>query len=80
MDKNSSSEADSHSAGKEIPPPFMKYKINYRVHKSPPLEPILSQMHPVHFFHLISVRYILISFSHLHLGLPSRLVPTSFPV
>jgi len=52
--------------------------VHYRVHKSPPLIPVLRQMHPVHTFYPISIRSILI-YSHLYLGLPSGLFPLGFP-
>jgi hypothetical protein len=51
---------------------FTEPKVNYRVHKSPPLARILSSTyHPT----LIS---ILILFFHLCLHLPSGLFPSSF--
>jgi hypothetical protein len=45
-------------------------KVHYRIHKSPPLIPILSQ---------ISLRSIPILSTHLRLGLPSGLFPSDFP-
>jgi hypothetical protein len=52
-----------------------KSRVHYRVHRSPPLVPILSQIDPVP---TIS-RSIFILSTHLRLGLPSGLSPSGFP-
>jgi len=43
----SASEADSRSAGQEIPHRLQNPKVRYRVHKGTPLDPIPSQMNPI---------------------------------
>jgi hypothetical protein len=55
-----------------------KPKVHYRVHKSPPLIPILSQIDPVHTIPSY-LRCILILMTHLRLGLPIGLFPSGSP-
>jgi hypothetical protein len=54
-------------------------KAHYRVHKSPPLVPILSQINPPHttpsYLSTINFTFII----HLYLGFPSDLFPSGFP-
>jgi hypothetical protein len=67
--------------------PFRKFpailwnpKVHYRVHKSPPLVPILSHIDSVHTIpSYLSKRSILILSTHLRLGLPSGIFPSGFP-
>jgi hypothetical protein len=53
--------------------------VRYRIDKSCPSVPILSQINPVHTIHPTSPRSILILSTHLRLGLPSGLFPSGFP-
>jgi hypothetical protein len=65
--------------------PFRKFrsilrspKVHRRVHRRPPLVPILSQFEPVHTIPSY-LRYILIFSTHLRLGLSSGLFHSGFP-
>jgi hypothetical protein len=52
-------------------------KVHYRIHKSPPLVSVLSQINPGH---PISSRSILTLSTYLRLGLPSDLFASGFPI
>jgi hypothetical protein len=53
-------------------------KVHYRVHKSPPLTPILSQINPMHSI-LSYLPKIHFNIVHPRLAFPSGLFPFAFP-
>jgi hypothetical protein len=76
MELSPSWEAVNRAATQEIPSILLNPKINYRVHKSPPLVPILSHINPIHT--IPSYLSNLILSTHLRQGLPSGLLPSGF--
>jgi hypothetical protein len=78
MELRSSWEAANCAATEELPCILWTPKVHYRVHKSLPMVPILSQINPVHTIPAY-LRSILILSTHLRLGFPSRLFPSGFP-
>jgi len=60
---------NSRSASQQIHCVLWKQNIHYHVNKSPQLSQILSQMNPIHISPPISLISIVISSSHLRLGL-----------
>jgi len=78
MEKSPSREANSHSDSQEIPYLLRKSEVHFRVHKTPLLVPILSQMKPVHNFTPNFSK----TYSNIILTpcLPICLVPSCFPI
>jgi hypothetical protein len=79
MELSPSSEVASCAATHEIANIFRNPKIHYRVHKIPPLVPILSQIDPVH-TNPSHLRFTLILSTHLSLCLPRGILPSGFPI
>jgi hypothetical protein len=72
-------EANNHSATQDIPRLSWNQKVHYRVYKSRPLAPTLSQMNPVHILSPYFPKVHSNLSPHLHLGPPSGLFPSGFP-
>jgi hypothetical protein len=77
MEQSPSWEANRFSASQEITHILRNPEVHYLIHKFTPPVPILSQLNPVHTLTPISWRSILISSSHLRLGLPRGLFPSA---
>jgi hypothetical protein len=79
MDLSPTWKAASHADTQEVPSILWNPKVSYRVHKSPPLIYILSQINPVHtiasYLHKIHFNIVY----PLHLGLFSGLYSSDFP-
>jgi hypothetical protein len=72
-------ETASNAATQELGSVLWNLKVHYRVHNTPSLVPILSQIDPVYTTPSVSLRSILILFTILRLGLPNGLFPSGFP-
>ena len=66
------------AASQEIPRTLWNPKVHHRIHKCPPSDPILSQLHPVSTPPSSRISILILS-SHLRLGLPNGLLPSGFP-
>jgi hypothetical protein len=78
---SSSWEADTvvRSPSQVIPRILWNPKIDCGIHKSPLFAPTLSHVHPIHTLNSFSLRFVLMLFYHLLLGLPSSLFPSGVP-
>ena len=79
MVQSPSWEANWFAVSQQIPRISRNPKVHYRTHKPPPPVSILGQPNPVHIptSHLLEIHPNIIH--HLRLGLPSGLLPSSFP-
>ena len=79
MVQSPSWESNFFAASQEIPRISRNSNVRYHTHKRPPPVSILDQPNQSTYPHSKSWRSILILSTHLRLGLPSGLFPSSFP-
>jgi len=74
MEQSPSWEANNSSGSQEFPHILQNLNVQYHFYKSPPLDPVLSQMHPLHAFPLYfpNIHYNNIFPFPLHLGLINK--------
>jgi len=79
MERSPSSETTSFSSSQEILRISNKPNVDYLLHKSQPLVPILSQFNPISVTTTFFLKIILILPHHLGLRLQSGVFPSSHP-
>jgi hypothetical protein len=79
MELSPSWEAANCATTQELPSILWNPKVHYRVHKSPALVPVLSQINPIYTIpsYLSTIHFNIVP--HLRFGHPSGLFPSGFP-